>query len=136
MGGEVSHYLSSALDMGSAFGVIEICELTETQVRIKKEIGGGRKAEVVLKLPSILCVQSGILPLRYLSAMKRQKARSHPIKLLGKLETEEVKQAISGMTSYEIREVSLPSQEGHAEMIKGDRSEMASKLLDLISSMV
>ena len=50
MGGEVGIYLSQALDMGLAYAVIEICELNDTHVRIKKEIGGGRKAEVRLKI--------------------------------------------------------------------------------------
>ena len=78
MGGEVGIYLSQALHTSLAYAVMEICELTETHVRVKKEIGGGRKAEVRLKLPAVLCVQTGIQPLRYLSAMKRQKVRSNP----------------------------------------------------------
>lgn len=136
MSGEVGVYLSMALGMGLAFGVIEICELKDTHVRIKKEVGSGRKEEVILKLPAILCVQSGIQPLRYLSAMKRQKARNNPIKLWGTLNIEEAKHALSGMTAYEIKEVSPPSQEGHAEMITGDRSEMAAKLIEIIASRV
>lgn len=136
MGGEVGVYLSMALDTALAFGVIEICELKETHVRIKKEVGGGKKEEVILKLPAILCVQSGIQPLRYLSTMKRQKARNTPIKLWGTLDKEEAKQTLSGMAAYEIKDVSLPSQEGHAEMITGDRSEMAAKLLEIISNVV
>jgi electron transfer flavoprotein beta subunit len=133
MGGEVGIYLSQALNMAVAFAVIEICQLTETQVRIKKEVGGGKKAEVILKLPAILCVQSGIQPLRYLSAMKRQKARNNPVKLSGKLDVGESKKMISGMTSYEVCNVTLPSKEGHAEMITGDRSEKITKLLEIIA---
>jgi electron transfer flavoprotein beta subunit len=133
MGGEVGIYLSQALNMAVAFSVIEICQLTETQIRIKKEVGSGKKAEVILKLPAVLCVQSGIQPLRYLSAMKRQKARNTPIKLSGKLDVENSKKMISGMTSYEVCNVSLPSKEGHAEMIIGDRSEKVTRLLEIIA---
>jgi electron transfer flavoprotein beta subunit len=133
MGGEVGIYLSQALNMAAAFAVIEICEVKETQIRIKKEVGGGKKAEVILKLPAILCVQSGIQPLRYLSAMKRQKARNNPVKLSRRLDVEESKKMISGITSYEVCNVSLPSKEGHAEMITGDRSEKITKLLEIIA---
>ena len=132
MGGEVGMYLSQSLQMGVAFAVIEICELTDTHVRIKKEIGGGRKAEVRLKLPAVLCVQSGIQPLRYLSMMKLRKVRDNPIKLWGKFDVEAARGIVSGMMTYGIKEVSLPLREGHAEMITGDRSEKASRLLKII----
>ncbi len=136
MGGEVGIYLAQALKMGMAFAVVEICELNETHVRIKKEIGGGRKAELRLKLPAVLCVQTGIQPLRYLSAMKRQKARNAPIKSGGKLDRENIKQMISGMLTYDLKEVSLPSKEGRAEMITGERPARAKKVLEIIGNAV
>jgi len=136
MGGEVGIYLSQALNMSVAYAVVEICELNKTEVRIRKEVGGGRTAEVLLTLPAVLCVQSGIQPLHYLSSAKRRKARDNPVKLWGKLDTDTAKQALSGRMSYEIQEVSLPSKEGHAEMIEGDRTERASKLLEIIGSAV
>jgi electron transfer flavoprotein beta subunit len=136
MGGEVGIYLSQSLDMGLAFAVIEIGELKDRNIRIKKEIGGGRKLEVLLTLPAVLCVQSGIQPLRYLSMLKRKKARENPVKSWGKLNIEDAKQKISGMVTYAVKEVSLPSKEGHAEMIEGDRLQRARKILELISNAV
>lgn len=133
MGGEVGIYISQALNIGLAYAVIEICELNDTHVRIKKEVGGGRKAEVILKLPAVLCVQSGIQPLRYVSAMKRQKVRKTPIKLAGKLNLEDAKKSISGMIAYMAEEILLPSKEGYAEMITGDRSEKVAKVLEIIN---
>jgi len=136
MGGEVGIYLAQALNMGLAYAVVEISELNDTQVRVRKEIGGGKKAEVRLKLPAFLCIQSGIQPLRYVSAMKRQKVRNTPIKLWGKLDAEGARQKISGMMAYGVKEVSLPSKEGIAEMITGDRSEKAKRLLEIIGKAV
>ena len=132
MGGEVGIYLSQALNMGVAYAVVEICKLDDTHVRVMKELGGGKKAEVVLRLPAVLCVQSGIQPLQYVSAVKRKKAREKPVKLGGKLDKEDARQKIPGMMAYEATEVSLPSREGYAEMISGERSEMAAKLLEII----
>jgi electron transfer flavoprotein beta subunit len=136
MGGEVGIYLSQILNLSVAYAVVEICELSDAGIRVRKEMGGGRTAEVLLSLPAVLCVQSGIQPLRYLSMMKRKKARENPIKLWGKLEIDTVKQALSGVMDYEVREVSVPSTEGHAEMITGDRAEKVSKLLGIIDSTV
>jgi electron transfer flavoprotein beta subunit len=136
MGAEVGVYLSQAFNIGLAYAVIEICELKDTHIRIKKEIGGGRKAETLLKLPAILCVQSGIQPLRYVSAIKRQKARNHPIKLWGKLDLGNVGQTINWMGAYEITDVAVPSREGHAEMITGDRTEMATRLLEIVTKAI
>ena len=135
MGGEVGIYLAQALNMGLAYAVVEIDELNDTYARIQKEVGGGKKAEVRLKLPAVLCVQSGIQPLRYVSEMKRQKVRNTPIKLWGKLDREGTRQRISGMMAYEIKEVSLPSKEGYAEIITGDRLEKAKKLLEIIEEL-
>jgi electron transfer flavoprotein beta subunit len=133
MGGAIGVYLAEALGMGLAFAVIEISELTETSVRVKKEIGEGRKADLKVALPAVLCIQTGIQPLRYVSAMKRQKVRNTPIKSGGKLDREGVKQSLPTMI-YEIKGVSLPSKEGHAEMLTGDRSETARKLLEIVGS--
>jgi electron transfer flavoprotein beta subunit len=136
MGAEVGIYLSQTLKTSLAFAVMEISELNEKHVRIKKEIGGGKKAEVRLKLPAVLCVQSGIQPLRYLSAMKLQKVRNTPVKLGGKLDVKAAMEFLSNRMAYEIKEVSLPSREGYAEMITGDRPEMAMKLVEIIKKSV
>lgn len=87
-----------------------------------------------MKLPAVLCVQTGIQPLRYLSAMKRQKVRNTPITSGGKLDREGLKQVLSGAGAYEIKGVALPSREGHAEMITGERPEKAKKLLEIIGN--
>jgi electron transfer flavoprotein beta subunit len=136
MGGEVGIYLSQALGMSLAFAVVEICELGETHVRIKKEIGGGRKAEARLTLPAVLCIQSGVQPLRYLSMMKLKKARNNPIRSWGRFDSEEARKRVEGMMAYRMREVSLPSREGHAEMIEGERPERAARLLEIISKAI
>ena len=136
MGGEVGVYLSQALEVSLAYAVMEISELTDTHVRIKKELGGGKMAEMMLKMPAVLCVQSGIQPLHYLSAGRLRKARKIPIGSGGRLDTEDAKDKISGMMAYEIKEASLPSKEGYAEMIAGERSEMATRLLEIVEKAI
>ena len=135
-GGEVGIYLSQALNMGLAYAVVEICELNDTSVRIKKELGGGKIAEEVVKLPAVLCVQSGIETLQYVSAIKRKKARKSKIQTGVKLNLSDAEQKIPGMMTYEFKEVALTPREGQAEMFTGERSEMAEKLLDIIRKTV
>lgn len=132
MGGEVGIYISQALNTSLAFAVMEICELNDACVRIRKEIGGGRQAEMRLELPAVLCIQTGMTPVPYLSAIRRKKAMSLPVKSGGELDKESVKQTLSGMMAYEIKDVSIPSKEGHAVMLTGERPEMARKVLEIV----
>lgn len=136
MGGEVGIFLSQSLNMAPAYAVIEICELKDSHVRIKKEVGGGRKAEAILKLPAVLCVQSGIQPLRYLSSIKRQKARNIPIKVWGKFDLEDAKKQVFAMAAYEVQGVIPPVKDRHAVMIEGDRSQKSEKLLEIITKAI
>jgi len=136
MGGEVGIYLAEALHMSVAYAVVEICHLDSQRVQLKKELGGGRKAELIVKLPAVLCVQSGILPLSYVSAIKRKRARQKPVELKGKLSIEEAKERLSGLMAYKAKEILFPSIEGRAEMITGDREEKVRKLLKIIKEAV
>ena len=136
MGGEVGVYLSQGLEMSFAFAVTEICDLNKEHVRIKKELGGGEFAEVLLKLPAVLCIQSGIQPLSYVSSRKKLKAARDPVTLGPPFQVEDARKQIPGMMAWEAREVSLPPKEGHAEMITGGRPEQALKVLEIIKKAI
>lgn len=136
MGGEVGVYLSQALDMSLAYAVTEIGGLTDSHVRITKELGGGRTAEIMLTIPAVLCIQTGIQPLRYISGGKLRKALKTPIPLGGSLDLEDAKKRVSPMMAYDIVDVTLPSRETHAEIITGERSEKAAKLLEIIRKII
>lgn len=132
MGGEVGVYLAEGLGASIGFAVVEITELNDAQVRIKKEIGGGRKAEVILKLPAVLCVQSGIQQLQYVSALRRKKVRDTPIKLWGKLEDIDIPNNIKGMINYQFKEITAPEAGTQATIISGERSEKAKAILEIL----
>lgn len=134
MGGEVGIYIGQALEMATAYAVTEITEVHNGKARVKKELGGGKIAEVLLELPALLCVQSGIQPLQYLSTGKRQKARKNPIRRDGMLDLENALAENAGITDYEIQGVDEPSKERRAEMISGDRTEVVSRLLKIIAN--
>lgn len=136
MGAEVGMYLAEALGMSRAYAVMEIKELNDTHIRVRKELGGGKTAEVVLKLPAVLCIQSGILPIQYISKIKLKKARSIPINTGGTVDPKDVRDKIPDMTAYDVVGVAEPSREGKAEMITGERPEKAARLIEIINKIV
>lgn len=136
MGAEVGMYLAEALDMSRAYAVMAIKELTETHIRVKKELGSGNTAEVILKLPAVLCIQSGIHPLQYISKIRLKKARSLSIIPGGAIDPTVVKTEIAGMTAYDIVGMAEPSREGKAEMIAGERPEKAAKLIEIMNRII
>jgi electron transfer flavoprotein alpha/beta subunit len=93
-------------------------------------------AEVVLKLPAVICVQSGIQRLHYLSTGRLRKARKIPIPLGGSIDADVAAQTAPGLTAYEIKEASYPSRESHAEMITGGREEKAAAVLEIVTKIV
>ena len=135
-GGEVGIYLSQALNMGMVYAVIEICEINEKTARVKKELGNGIMAELTVELPAVLCVQSGIQPLQYLSAMKRKKARNAAINPGGKLNIDSAKASIPGMLNYRFEEACDTPRGAQAELLIGTRQEKAAKLLSIIRDSV
>ena len=131
MGAEVGIYIGESLAISHAFAVVEILELNSEGVRIRKEIGGGRKAEMMLTMPAVLCIQSGIQRLQYVSAMRRKKMRDTPIQT-------SVSQAPSGsdpfqaLARYRVIDAAAPESRGHAEMIAGERAERVARVLEII----
>jgi electron transfer flavoprotein beta subunit len=132
MGGEVGVFLSEALGMALGFAVVEIVELGDESVRVLKEIGGGRKAEIILKTPAVLCIQSGIQPVQYVSMMRRKKMRGIPIEVAGELRPGSLPASFVGLSAYHPVSVAAPQERTHAEMITGERPELISKVLEII----
>jgi electron transfer flavoprotein beta subunit len=126
MGGEVGVYVGAGLGMPVGYAVVDIVEVHETSIRVVKEIGGGRKAEVVLALPAVLCVQTGIKTLQYVSAMKRRKVKGTPI------DTQYGEADEAGFDRVQISRV-FPTEAGtYAEVITGERIEKIQKVLAII----
>ncbi|OGO44622.1 MAG: hypothetical protein A2Z05_07810 [Chloroflexi bacterium RBG_16_60_22] len=132
MGSEVGPYIAEGLGASLGFAVVEITELNDSQVRVKKEIGGGDKTDVILTLPAVLCVQSGIHQLQYVSALRRRKVRDLPVKMWGKLEDIALPDNIKGIMNYRMKEVAAPEGESQAVMIPGDKSEKAKAILEIL----
>lgn len=134
MGGEIGPYIAEGLGASLGFAVVDIPEITETHVRIVKELGGGRKAEMLLKLPAVLCVQSGIRPLQYVSAMRRRKVSATEIASLGSVADMEIPANLKSMLTYHLLKVEAPEIGNQAIMISGDKTEKVSKILEILKN--
>lgn len=132
MGGEVGAYVAEGLGASLGFAAVAITALDDKRVEIKKEIGGGSKVKMSLNLPAVLCVQSGIQPLQYISAMRRRQVRDLPIKLWGQMADLPVLENVKGMTKYQVKEISVPKAKSHARMIEGERANKAKQVVEII----
>ena len=134
MGGEIGPYIAEGLGASLGFAVVDIPEITDTHVRVIREIGGGRKIETLLTLPAVLCVQSGIKPLQYVSAMRRRKVSNTEITSAGNTANLEIPDKIKNMLSYHLLKVEAPEMGNQAIMIEGDRTEKAKKILEIFKT--
>jgi electron transfer flavoprotein beta subunit len=126
MGGEVGVYIAEGLGMPVGYAVVSILAVDDTSIRVIKEIGGGRKVEEVLTLPAVLCIQSGIERLQYVSAMKKKKVRGTPVNVL------DPTIAIDNLDRLRVSTVSAPESKEYAELITGERTERIAKVLEII----
>lgn len=132
MGGEVGVYLSQGLNMSFTYAVTEVSKIDGENVYVKKEVGGGRSARVRLGIPAVLCIQSGIYPLSYVSRRKILKSARNPIKGGHVFDREEAIKAMPTMTEWRINEVISPAKERRAEILTGNRKEVAEKVVEII----
>jgi electron transfer flavoprotein beta subunit len=79
LGGQVGIATANLLGIPFSYAVIavEVCE--NNTVKVRKELGGGRYAEIELMLSALLCVQTGIQSLTFVPPARRIRARQQPV---------------------------------------------------------
>jgi electron transfer flavoprotein beta subunit len=121
MSSEVGVSLAERLGLPFAYAVTKV-ELTNDAktVSIKKEMGGGVEQMVEISLPALLCIQTGIVPMRYAPLREVLKARSKPIETIPMSDLLE-----SVKTNIAFLDVFPPPKQKHAEIIEGELSKVA-----------
>jgi electron transfer flavoprotein beta subunit len=125
----VAPAIAARLDLPFASSVDAI-ELApgESQVRVRRELGGGAFQTLEMPLPAVFAVQSGICRLSYPPAVRVLQARRRPPRSLSA--------AALGVElaapEAELAAISTPRLERVVEMVEGTPAEMASALLDRI----
>jgi electron transfer flavoprotein beta subunit len=121
MSSEVAVSFAERLGLPFAYAVtkVEVTDDTET-VSIKKEMGGGVEQMVEISLPALLCIQTGIVPMRYAPLREILKARSKPIETIPVSDLSQ-----SAKTNITFLDVFPPPKQKHAKIIEGELTEIA-----------
>jgi electron transfer flavoprotein beta subunit len=118
--GQTGVVLAELLGFAHATIVMEVEPLGAT-VRVKRELEDGWFQNVVLSLPAVLTVQSGIKKLRYATLMGIKKAKTKEVKTIP---------AASATSAAHIEKVYLPQRNKQSQILTGDPKEVAKQLVE------
>jgi len=90
-------------------------------VRVKRELEDGWFQNVVLPLPAVLTIQSGIKKLRYATLMGIKKAKTKEVRTIP---------AASTTPAAQIDKVYLPQRSKQSQILTGDPKEVAKQLVE------
>ncbi len=121
--------LAEHLGLGHA-AVVTGIEPKEGEARINVELEGGIDEISIIKLPALLSIQTGINEPRYVSIMGIKRAKKKELKVMGLDELNLPEEDLTPQTTVE--ELFLPPETGGAEIIEGDASVVAEKILQII----
>jgi electron transfer flavoprotein beta subunit len=128
VGGQVGIAAASRLGLPFAYAVVAVEILDKKSIKVRKELGGGRYAEVELQLPALLCIQTGIQPLTFVPPARRIRARQQPVAsfTLGDLGLQADQLLPQG---YHYLTIHPPERKHPIELIQGSPQEIAAQLL-------
>jgi electron transfer flavoprotein beta subunit len=118
--GQTGVVLAELLGFAHATIVMEVEPLDAT-VRVKRELEDGWFQNVVLPLPAVLTIQSGIKKLRYATLMGIKKAKTKEVRTIP---------AASTTPAAQIDKVYLPQRSKQSQILTGDPKEVAKQLVE------
>jgi electron transfer flavoprotein beta subunit len=130
LGGQVGIAAANLLHIPFAYAVVDV-EAQPKTVKVRKELGGGRHAELELDLPALLCIQTGIQPLTFVPPARRIRARQQPVTSFS-LADLGLRQEQLASKGYRFVTVHPPEREHHVELVEGSPQEIAAALLNKI----
>ena len=135
LGGQVGVAAASLLGLPFAYAVVGIEVRDGKTLVARKELGGGRFADVELQLPALLCVQTGIQPLTFVPPARRVRARQQPVKSISPADLSVQPEQLTPK-GYRILGVRPPERSHQAELLQGSAQEIAAALLTKIRESV
>lgn len=131
MTGQTGIYLAEKLGLPFAYAVTTIDAKSGSDfVRVTKELGGGGYQVLDIRLPAVLCIQSGIQPLKYTPPARVLRARKEPLAVYSLQDLGPMADRVVQMPRF----VSLfkPESTRKAEMLEGEPSDIASVVVEKI----
>ena len=131
LGGQVGIAAASLLGLPFAYAVVGVEVQDDKTIKARKELGGGRYAEVELQLPALLCVQTGIQPLTFVPPARRVRARQQPVRSFSAADLGMQAEQLT-TKGYRILTVHPPERAHQVELLQGNAQEVAAALLGKI----
>jgi len=122
--GQTGVVVAELLGYSHATIVMEV-EPQGKMVRVKRELEDGWFQNVVLPLPVVLTVQSGIKKLRYATLMGIKKAKTKEVKTVAAREM-----GADLASQAEMERVYLPERSKQTQMLSGDAKQVARQLVE------
>ena len=122
--GQTGVVLAELLGFSHATIVMEV-EPQGATVRVKRELEDGWFQNVVLKMPAVLTIQSGIKKLRYATLMGIKKAKTKEVKKLSATAL-----GIDTKPSSSLDRVYLPQRSKQSQILSGDPKQVAQELVE------
>lgn len=131
LGGQVGIAAASLLGLPFAYAIVGVDVKDNKTIKVRKELGGGRYAEVELQLPALLCVQTGIRPLTFVPPARRVRARQQPVRSFSAADLGVQAEQLT-TKGYRILTVHPPERTHQVELLQGNTQEVAAALLGKI----
>ncbi|MBI4522193.1 MAG: electron transfer flavoprotein subunit beta/FixA family protein [Deltaproteobacteria bacterium] len=128
LSGCVGISLAERLGLAFAFAVTQVEVEGAGGIKVRKELGGGRYADVRLPLPALLCVQTGIRPLTYVPPARMLRARQQGLRSLSLKDLGVTEEQIAP-TGYRFHSVFPPERSGQVQFIEGSAGDIAAAVL-------
>jgi electron transfer flavoprotein beta subunit len=122
--GQTGVVLAELLGIASSTIIMQV-EVNGASIRVKRELEDGWFQHIVMPLPAVLTIQSGINKLRYATLMGIKKAKSKEIK---RVTLSELGAAASATATIE--KIYVPHKSKQTQIFEGDAKTAAAKLVE------
>jgi electron transfer flavoprotein beta subunit len=133
--GQIGGMLAAMLDMPYASVVNSIEVLSDSQLKVGREIEGGNQEMNEIALPCVLSIQTGINEPRYVGIRGIRKVASVDIPVWGASDLG-IDPAGVGESGAKVKRIDyfVPDLGEGAEILEGSNDEIAEKLIDLLKA--
>ena len=131
LGGQVGIATANRLGIPFSYAVVAVERCENSTVTVRKELGGGRYAQIELVLPALLCVQTGIQPLTFVPPARRIRARQQAVASFSLVDLGLQADQLAPQ-GYRFVELRRPERIHEVELLQGSSQEIATALLKRI----
>ena len=119
--GQTGVILAEVLGIPSATIIMSVA-ISDTGIKVKRELEDGWFQHVEMPLPALLTIQSGATKLRYATLMGIKKAKSKEVK--------QVSVDVAASDSIRVERVYMPEKSKRSQRIEGDAKQAAATLVE------